>query len=65
MPELPMLSYLGSFPGRARYFSSCLCVQTGSVAHTAAYPTVPRASSPGVKQPDRDTNHPLPPNVES
>jgi hypothetical protein len=43
----------GSIPGRAKDFSSDLCIQTGSGAHPASYPMAPR----GKVWLGRDTDH--------
>jgi hypothetical protein len=37
-------------PAEAKYFSSSLCVQTGSEAHPASYPMGTVGPSPGVKR---------------
>jgi hypothetical protein len=52
-------------PAGAKYFSSSLCVQTGSGAHPASCPMVPGVLSPGVKaRPGRDADHSPPSNAE-
>jgi len=40
-----------------RYFSIRHRVQTGCGAHTASYPLVPGALTPGVKWPGHETGH--------
>jgi hypothetical protein len=48
----------GSIPDRGRYFSSSLCVQTGSGAHSASCPMGTGGPFPGGKErPARNANH--------
>ncbi|PNF15380.1 hypothetical protein B7P43_G00977, partial [Cryptotermes secundus] len=46
------------------HFNIILPPQTGSVAHTASYPTVPGTLSQGVKRPGRETDHSPPTSAE-
>jgi hypothetical protein len=53
-------------PAGAKYFSSILCVQTGSGSHPASCPMgTRRVISPGVKaRPGRDADHSPPTSAE-
>jgi hypothetical protein len=52
-------------PTAAEYFSSSLCVQTGSGAHPAPYPMGTGGSYPGGKaRPGRDADHSPPSSAE-
>jgi hypothetical protein len=55
----------GSIPDRGRYFSSNLCVQTGSGAHPASCTVGTGGSFPGGKaRPGRDAGHSPPSSAE-
>jgi hypothetical protein len=49
---------------RQRIFSSSLCVQTSSKAHTASYPVGTEGLSGSKARPGRDADHSLPSNAE-
>jgi hypothetical protein len=49
----------GLVPVGARGYSFLQCVKTGSGAHTASYPMVPRALSPGLRRPGLEVEHSL------
>jgi hypothetical protein len=53
------------FPAGAKYFSSSLCVQTGSGAHPASCPVGTGGPFPGGKSSaGRDADHSLPSSAE-
>jgi hypothetical protein len=52
------------FPAEATDCSLLHSIQTGSRAHPASYPMGVGNFSPGVKRPDRDTNHSPPSSAE-
>jgi hypothetical protein len=55
----------GSIPDRAEYFSSCLCVQTGSGVHPASYTMGTRGPfSRGKARSGRDADHSAPSRAE-
>jgi hypothetical protein len=47
----------GSVPGWDRNFFLCHRVQTGSATHPVSYPMSTGVSLPGVKRPERESDH--------